>query len=329
MKEVFDVSIVICTYNRCEMLTRAIESALRQETNGVRYEVIVVDNNSTDETRSVIESHISRGATNLRYVFEPQQGLSHARNTAICKSSAPIIAFTDDDVRVQADWVDKISRVFEQHPEADFIGGKVLPLYNEAAPPNWLTAAHWSPLALADYGETGLAINNSDAKCLIGANLAVRREVFDKVGMFATEFQRVKDGIGSTEDHEWQLRVLADGGTGWYAPELVIHADVQANRLDKAYHRRWHTGHGGYCSLMRVADFEQSSWRLFDVPAHLYRQALEAFVAWAKASARGDMSAAFKHETRLRFFYGFIRKRLQQRRNHSTESLNSNTATET
>src|SRR5436305_8400951 len=141
MNEPFDVSVIISTYNRCEMLPAALESILAQETAGTRYELIVVDNNSTDKTREVVESFIARGHANLRYVFEGKQGLSHARNAGIAAARAPIIAFTDDDVRAASDWVASIKRVFDEHPEVDFVGGKVLPRW-EAEPPSWLTPDH-------------------------------------------------------------------------------------------------------------------------------------------------------------------------------------------
>src|SRR5690348_3828740 len=96
----YDVSIVITTYNRCGMLEAALDSALAQESGGVRYEVIVVDNNSTDQTREVVERRINEGHANLRYVFEPKQGVSHARNTGVANAAAPVVAFADDDVRV-------------------------------------------------------------------------------------------------------------------------------------------------------------------------------------------------------------------------------------
>src|SRR4051794_17325807 len=92
-----DVSIVISTYNRCSMLPLALESVLRQDTPGFSYEVVVVDNNSTDNTRNVIRSFESCSDGKLRYFFEAKQGLSHGWNTGIDASLAPIIAFTDDD----------------------------------------------------------------------------------------------------------------------------------------------------------------------------------------------------------------------------------------
>ena len=109
MDEQLDVTVIIATYNRADMLPGALESVLAQEADGVRYEVIVVDNNSPDQTREVVESFIARGHRNLRYLFEGRQGVAYARNTALAHASAPIIAFTDDDVRVSPDWVAMIS----------------------------------------------------------------------------------------------------------------------------------------------------------------------------------------------------------------------------
>ena len=87
---------------------------LSQQADGVRYEVVVVDNNSTDDTKPVVDSFIAQGYSNLRYVFEGRQGLSHARNTAVLRSArSPILAFTDDDVQVAPNWVSTIKRTFE------------------------------------------------------------------------------------------------------------------------------------------------------------------------------------------------------------------------
>ena len=127
MAKEFEITVIISTYNRSEMLAGAIESVLEQESEGVSYEVIVVDNNSSDRTREVVEGYIERGQENLRYVFEGRQGVSYARNTGIAEARAEIIAFADDDVRVAKDWVAKIKRAFDLHPEIDCIGGKVLP----------------------------------------------------------------------------------------------------------------------------------------------------------------------------------------------------------
>jgi len=306
------LSIILSTYNRSELLDPAIRSVLGQhEAITPPLELVVVDNNSTDRTREVVE----RFATvdrRVRYVFEPQQGLSYARNAGIRNARAPLVVFTDDDVRVEPDWVASILRAFGEFPEADVMGGRVLPAW-PAAPPTWLTRDHWAPLALADYGDVPLVVNADRPICLVGANLAVRRSVFEVVGVFATDFQRVKDGVGSLEDHEFLLRLFRRGRKGVYDPRIVIHAEIQPNRLDRAYHRRWHTGHGRFHALMRSEHIEQTSvGTLFGVPAHLYRRALREMVAWTGAMAAGKRARAFRHELALRFFGGFFQARRRE-----------------
>jgi glycosyltransferase involved in cell wall biosynthesis len=306
------VSIVMSTYNRGEVLEEAVRSVLAQyEATVPPFELIVVDNNSTDATREIVARFAGTDGR-VRYLFESQQGLSSARNTGIRDARAPLIAFTDDDVRAQPDWVAAIVRAFREHPEADVVGGRVLPLW-PADPPRWLTRDHWAPLALADYGDAPLAVTSQHPICLVGANLAFRRSVFDGVGLFGTDFQRVKDGIGSLEDHEFMLRLLRTGRQGLYDPRILLHAEITANRLDRAYHRRWHTGHGHFHALLRSERMEQTNvGTLFGVPAHLYRQALGDAVGWLRAQLAGDAARAFYHEVRLRFFHGFFRTRRRE-----------------
>jgi GT2 family glycosyltransferase len=221
------------------------------------------------------------------------------------------VAFTDDDVRPTPDWVAKIKRAVEEHPDVACVGGRVLPNW-PAEPPRWLTREHWSPLALVDYGDTPSRSTAANPFCLIGANAAFRRRVFERIGLFAADCQRVWDGIGSTEDHEILIRLWRSGGEGLYVPEIVVIADVQPERLTKVYHRRWHAGHGKYHALMRAEELERSAaGRLFDVPAHLYRQALVDSARWGRYLLQGDAARAFKCETRLRFFTGFFSERRQ------------------
>jgi glycosyltransferase involved in cell wall biosynthesis len=320
MNEQFDVTVIIATYKRADMLPDALESVLTQEADGVSYEVIIVDNNSPDQTRAVVESYIARGHTNLRYLFEGQQGVAHARNTALAHARAPIVAFTDDDVRVTPNWVASIKRALDEHPEVDCVGGKVLPRWRQE-PPAWLTWAHWSPLALTDYGDHPFYTNAGYQRCLVTANLAFRRQVFERIGLFSPDCQRVKDGIGSTEDHEFQIRFWRDNGQGMYDPRIIVSADVQPERMTKAYHRRWHTGHGRFYAVMRLEEIEVSDVRLFDVPAHLYRQALIDAGRWLGHALRGHQVRALELENQFRFFSGFYRERRREfraRQQHST-----------
>ena len=307
----FDVSVVISTYNRCDLLPAALASIFEQDSGAVSYEVIVVDNNSTDRTRSVVESFVERANVSLKYIFEEKQGVSYARNAGIAAASAPIIAFFDDDVYVSPDWLANIKRIFEEHPEISCVGGKVLPQWS-GEPPLWLTNDHWSPLALQDYGETPFYVNANREICLVSANLAFRREVFERIGVFAPELQRVKGGIGSIEDFEFELRFYRSGGQGLYEPSLVVTAPVEPERMTRTYHRKWHTGHGRFYAMLRNEKAERASARLFDVPSHMYRQAAADAVYWLKYSLQRQEPKAFLHETHLRFFKEFFHERRKE-----------------
>jgi glycosyltransferase involved in cell wall biosynthesis len=304
------VSVVLCTFNRATLLAGAL-TALARQVDGPPYEVVVVDNNSTDGTRLVAEQFAADGR--VRCVREPEQGLSHARNRGVATASADILAFTDDDVRVDATWIQSIARAFAEHPEVDMVGGKVEPEW-ETEPPEWLRDVGQAPLALVDYGAEPLRITPAAPRCLIGANVAIRRRSLERLRGFSPRVQRVGDGIGSTEDHEFQTRLLETGALALYDPRIAARAIVPRERLSKRYHRAWHRGHGRFYALMRDPLFEDSrAGAVFGVPAHVYRSAFEEASAWAVSLFRGRPSAAFAHELKLRFLTAFARQRIFRR----------------
>lgn len=307
-----DVSIVISTYNRCGLLEGALRALLSQTPADVAYEILVVDNNSTDQTHPLVEALATQHQEKLKYLFEPKQGLSYGRNTGIAAAKAAVIAFTDDDVRVAEDWVWRIKAGFATNPDIDFLGGRVVPRW-PAEPPSWLTPANWSPLALLDYGDHPFHVDSAKQLCLIGANFAFRRRAFEKVGLFKTDFQRVKDSIGSLEDHEILLRLWQAGSHGLYLPDLVATAEIEADRMEKRYHRKWHASHGRFYAALHSEEVERSKLgKLFGVPAHLYRQALSDFVGWISAAIRRHPAEAFTRELGLRYFAGFATRRWRE-----------------
>ena len=321
-----DVSVIISTYNRSRVLEGALQALLEQSPAHLKFEILVVDNNSTDQTRSLVQSLSRRNPERLKYFFEPMQGLSYGRNTGIANAKAPIIAFTDDDVRVAPDWIYQIETGFAAYPEVEFLGGKVLPSWS-TAPPAWLTVAHWSPLALLDYGGRQFFVDSANPLCLIGANFAFRRRAFEKVGLFKTDFQRVKDSIGSLEDHEMLLRLWRSNFRGVYLPQLVVTAEIDPERLEKQYHRRWHRGHGRFYAELRAEEMERSKvGKILGVPAHFYRRALEDVFRWIFCLIRNRPSQAFQHEVHLHYFRGFFRRRWRdywglQKRQKPSESI--------
>lgn len=307
-----DISVLMTTHNRCNLLTAALQSLLTQEAGGARYEVIIVDNNSTDQTRQVIESLIQRGHSNLRYIFEPRQGISHGRNAGIAHARAPIIAFTDDDVRVASDWVVNIKRTFDKHSEVDFVGGKILPQWPHE-PPSWLTHDHWWPLALLDQGDTPFYVNAARPMVLPTANAAFRRNVFSRVGLFSEDFS-------GREDHELMLRLWRQGRQGLYQPAIIVTADVQPSRMTKSYHHQWNYRTGRFNSMMRLNEIMGSDGRLMEkptngitilgVPGYIYRQLMSEGLYWCKSLTQE--SRRLQHENHIYYLIGYITKRLQE-----------------
>ncbi|HEY7545944.1 MAG TPA: glycosyltransferase [Blastocatellia bacterium] len=323
MPQEYNLSVVITTYNRSEMLAAALDSVLGQESCGARYEVIVVDNNSSDRTSEVVEGYIAQGHPNLRYVFEAKQGASHGRNAGLASARSPIIAFADDDVRVAKDWVANIKREFDLHPEIDFLGGKILPQWN-SAPPAWLTRDHWWALALLDCGDKPFYVNADNPVCLPTANASFRREVFNRFGLFSPDFS-------GREDHEFLLRLWSGGSRGLYVPTVVVRADVQPERLELDYHRRWNETTGRFNSLMRLNEIMGPDGRimnepprmvtLFGVPGFVYRDLLVNSVGWAGSTLLMRRDEALRCRSRMWYFVGYISERHEQ---YSAQQKHSN-----
>lgn len=304
-----EISVVIPTYNRSALLRSAVNSVLSQDIEST-FEIVIVNNNSQDDTENVVASLIEDHPGKINYVVETQQGNAHARNRGVKTAQGSIIAFLDDDVAVEKNWLQSIKKVLDANSELSFVGGRVLPQWS-GAPPSWLTPEQWSPLALLDYGADELTISGNMPRSLLTANIAFRKSVFDEVGMFSPHLQRVKNFIGSMEDTEFLLRVCRSGKEGKYLPDLIARAPVESERLTKAYHRRWHTGHGHFYAVMRDPEWERSKFHLLGVPSHLYKQTAMQAIGWILKSISGKSDAAFVAECRLRFFQGFFRQRIR------------------
>ena len=244
MASEYAVSVVLSTFNRAQLLGPAIDALLGQHSSAPEYEVIIVDNNSTDDTASIVLSRLmgGRGGPRLRYVFEPRQGLSNARNAGIASARSELVAFTDDDVRVRPDWVRVIKESFDARPDVACVSGPILPIW-ESPPPAWLTSRHWlGPLALQDYGNESFLLDRKTPLSLAGANVAFRMQVFDRIGRFSPAYARA-------EDSEFLLRFWCHGYRAAYVPAMIIDALVPPERMTKDYHRRWHVHTGSFSRL--------------------------------------------------------------------------------
>ena len=230
-------SLIIATYNRADYLRNTLVS-LSALTTAESWEVIVVDNNSNDATRSVVEEAAGWFPVDLRYLFEPEQGKSAALNTAIRAARGEVLAFTDDDVQVETDWLDRAWEALERHG-CDFVGGKVLPIW-QGPRPEWLPdrgGQHWAVIALLDYGPEPIKLVNRSP---LGVNMAIRREAFSRLGLWwDNRVGRQGNTLRGQEQREWCVRARAAGLKGFYTPDMIVHHIVPQDRLNKKYFRRW------------------------------------------------------------------------------------------
>jgi glycosyltransferase involved in cell wall biosynthesis len=306
-----DLSVVIPTHDRPADLAQLIDALMRQEAGGVSYEVIVVDNNSREDTRAVVDAAIARGTpVPLRYVREPRQGVSYARNTGVNVAASSLIAFLDDDGVPVPTWVQEMKRAFDEHPDVDCIGCRLRPVWS-TPPPSWLTPSQSGPIAIQDRPNP-LAYDRDHAfGCLSSANLACRRQAFEEVGGFSPLYPR-------GQDREFEIRLWRAGKRGLYLPIADVLVDVPPNRLTKNYHRRWQTVVGHYQALMRYHDSMDASGRLIPddtyrtwlgVPLFMYRAYLRHLIGWLGAAFTGRADQRFHQELRIRYYVSFFRTR--------------------
>ncbi len=311
-------SVVIATYNRCQDLRDTLGSlaALRPD---AAWEVIVVDNNSTDATRRVVEEAAPSFPAPLRYVFEREQGRSPALNAGILQSRGSIIVTTDDDVRVESDWLNRAAEALEAL-NCDYVGGKVLPIWGGPRPA-WLPehgGKHWAVIALLDYGPEPIEFG---ARVPLGVNMAFRRTAFDRAGLLDPNTGRKAGTLLGQEVREWCIRARAAGVRGFYAPHLMIRHIIPASRLNKAYFRRWFYWRGISRARLyatsgldmeapeRTALDFRSVPHVMGVPRYLYRKALTSVRAAVASALRGDELTSFDHELWIWFFAGILRQR--------------------
>ena len=230
-------SIVIATYKRAGVLKDTLESLSRLRP-GAPWELIVVDNNSPDDTREVVEIAARTFPVPLRYAFEAEQGRSAALNCGFALATGDIIVTTDDDVRVEPDWLTAIETALVRQ-ECDYVGGRVTPLWESARIPRWFpptSSLLWGVVALLDYGPSPLPFGN---RVPLGVNMAMRREAIERVGGFDARVGRKAGTLLGQEVREWCMRARAAGMGGCYVPEIVVQHLIPRDRMTKRYFRRW------------------------------------------------------------------------------------------
>jgi glucosyl-dolichyl phosphate glucuronosyltransferase len=317
-------SIVIATYNRASVLADTLESLARLQP-GAPWEVIVVDNNSPDNTREVVERAVAAFPTSLRYAFEGEQGRSPALNCGFRMAQGEIIVTTDDDVRVEPDWLNHIEEALASF-NCDYVGGPVTPLFEEPALPPWFPKQPgllWGVIALLDYGSTPLRFG---ARVPLGVNMAMRRDAIERAGGFDPAIGRKAGTLLGQEVREWCLRAHAAGLVGYYSPDIVVQHLIPGDRLTKKYFRRWFFWRGISRAMLYAdtgLDMEKPEQSKLDfgrvphiagVPRYMFRSAVVMMKDAIVAAVRGDSVTSFDRELWLCTFAGIVKQRWKDRR---------------
>jgi len=297
------VSVVIGTYNRADLLKGTLEALASQDVPGdLMWEIVVVDNNSHDATAQVVAAFSKTTATAVRYVFEPHQGLSHARNRGIKEARGSIIAFTDDDVLPASDWIAQIAVAIHRWG-AHCVGGRILPRW-ETRPPRWLTDSQrlLSLLSIMDCEASRLVNLPLEARPQVwGANMAFRREVFERVGGFDVRRGIVGRKLFRGEETDLIIRALEQDLRIAYDATLTVFHRVGPDRMRKPYFRRLMFDDGQVDSRTSSRDYGRwflgaplwsyraalrDSWKLADSVLLRRRERFEQQLAWLFSAGR-------------------------------------------
>ena len=252
------LSAIICTHNRAAYLDKAIDSLLVQDYPD--YNILVVDNASTDATRSVVEARLPH--PRLRYYHEPQLGLSVARNTGARLTQGDVITYLDDDAIAAPGWLSAMAAAFLAEPQLAIAGGRVTLLWPPGySAPRWLSPGLAENLGVYDLGDCPCAITQANLTPR-GLNYAIRRSFLTAVGGFDLNLGRVGKNLLSNEELRMTAVALKQGYKVRYLPAATVAHHVTPERLA----RRWFLKRGWWqgvseCYRERVAG--RAGWRQF------------------------------------------------------------------
>ncbi len=235
------LDIVICTYNRQYYLAECLRSLLVCEVpENILVRILIVDNNSNDGTKEIIDKFEQTETVKVLYLFENKQGKSHALNKALDNLEGDFVAFTDDDITVDRRWVMNMISAFNRYPERSCFGGRVVGVYPKELP-RWLRLDGKmkfvrTMLADVDGGESDRDYGTGSAP---GGNMFFRRQALVQNGYFRSDLGPVRDHLGFSEDVEFGQRFVKRGERFQYIADAVVYHPIHPERLEKKYLCRW------------------------------------------------------------------------------------------
>ena len=282
------ISAVVCTHNRADYLRQALRSLTEQTLPPAAFEIVVVDNASTDETPSVMRE-ATGGGVDLVGVHEGRRGLAHARNAGLRTARAPYVAYLDDDAIASPAWLRTLLDVFEgERPVPGCAGGRIDPIW-EAPRPAWLGDALLPYLAIIDWmPEPGVL---DESRYLAGANVAFARAALEEVGGFSPELGRIGTRLLSNEEIAVERRLRRRGYGCYYHPAAAVSHHVPASRLEQRWFVRRFYWQGVSDAVLEMLEQERSTSRR--LARSVVRGVLPALRRWRPGGRRAADPARF------------------------------------
>jgi len=269
-----DVSLVICTYNRCQLLQQTLDSITRLTVPaGLDWEILVLDNNSSDDTPKVADAFTGR--LPLRYIFEPRQGKTRALNRALAEAQGELLCFTDDDVQLAPTWLEAFVDAAQAYPEAGLVWRAIEPWWPTARP-SWLRDESLPALSafvvIYDLGDRVRWYRDGDSPPA-GACMAVRRATFDRIGGYREDLGPNGTTKGTCDDSELTIRSLQQGIRGVFVPQARCLHYVEMDRLRVRDFLRYGIGKGQNQARMDASCPPGSLWHAATQTVRGLRQA--------------------------------------------------------
>jgi glycosyltransferase involved in cell wall biosynthesis len=301
-----DVSVILCTYNRCVSLRRTLNTfcELRNPQN-ISWELLIIDNNSTDQTPEVCGEFSKR--LPIHHIFEPTPGQSAARNRGIMESKGNLLIFTDDDVDIDPDWIAAYGEAAARNVAAQFFGGRILTRW-DCPPPKWMVENYCDILrgvvVTFDHGDKEREIVDRHAPA-VGANFALRRAVLDEFGFkFREDLGLKPQQEVRFEEFAFLQQLLDKGRQGRYLPQALVYHRQPPERMTERYVRRFYEGFG--IALVRLGQAESGNQWLFGVPRWWWRKLFESACGYVFTRFTSSSSTWLQHECTMAKRWGAI-----------------------
>jgi len=250
------ISAVICTHNRASFLRSALRSLTAQTLDPSAYEILVVDNASTDDTRSVVDGE-KRGQPLVRYVREAAIGVSRARNAGWRSARSDFVAYLDDDAIAEQHWLERMLRFLESTtPQPGAVGGKIEPIWARPRP-SWLSDEMARALTVVDWSDDVIVLKPD--QWIVASNIGFPRRVLEEIGGFRVDLGRQGSRLLSNEENLARIQIEKQGYRCYYHPGIVVRHHMHASRISQSWFKKRLYWQGVSDAWMRRHLFHESA----------------------------------------------------------------------